>query len=187
MSGNLILISGLLFALIIYNSFAAFITSVLSIKDVKIKDLKDLAASDFSFGYTLDNADELYLRVCFTTHRVHNKCVGNFRKLMRIFFSFKTVNDTLLRELYFKGLRENDGVSDSIAGMHRATKGKYAFFVAARTARRALKTAVAHDMRCLFQELYLPMTKNYASIPMTRKSSLKKIVNFRYFTNTIII
>lgn len=62
-SGNLLLINGLLFALVIYNSFAAFITSVLSFKNVKIKDLEDLADSDFAFGYTLGNADELFLRV----------------------------------------------------------------------------------------------------------------------------
>ncbi|KAK6626534.1 hypothetical protein RUM44_009007 [Polyplax serrata] len=152
MSGNLLLINGLLFALVIYNSFAAFITSVLSVQNISIKDLKDLADSDLAFGYTLGNADELFLR---------------------------TVNNTLLRELYFKGLRENDGVSDPVAGVHRAAKGKYAFFVAARTARRALRTVVAHDKRCEFQELCLKMTKNHASIPMRRQSSLKKIVNLK--------
>lgn len=63
MSGNLLLINGLLFALVIYNSFAAFITSVLSVQNISIKDLKDLADSDLAFGYTLGNADELFLRV----------------------------------------------------------------------------------------------------------------------------
>ena len=63
MSGNLLLINGLLFALIIYNSFAAFITSVLSVNSDEIKDLKDLINSDYAFGYTLGNSDELFLRV----------------------------------------------------------------------------------------------------------------------------
>lgn len=63
MSGNVLLIFSLLFALVIYNSYQAFITSVLSVKYAKIKSLGDLADSDFAFGYTLGGNDDFYLRV----------------------------------------------------------------------------------------------------------------------------
>ncbi|KAL0274792.1 UNVERIFIED_CONTAM: hypothetical protein PYX00_002832 [Menopon gallinae] len=151
-SGSLLLICGLLFALVIYNAYAAFITSVLSVKIAKIKDLEDLINSDFAFGYTLGSPDELFLR---------------------------TVNDSLLRELYFMGLRKNDGVKDSVMGMHKAGKGGYAFFVAARFGRRALRRDVAYSQRCDIQELILPITRTVAAIPMSKKSSIKKLLNFR--------
>lgn len=192
-SGSLLLICGLLFALVIYNAYAAFITSVLSVKTARIKGLEDLIYSDFAFGYTLGNTDELFLRV--SSNLVSNVLEQRMKFVIELFsycialrewitfslFIPQTVNDSLLRELYFMGLRKNDGVKDPIMGMHRAGKGEYAFFVAARFGRRALRRDVAYSQRCDIQELILPITRTVAAIPMSRKSAIKKIMNFRYF------
>ena len=47
----------------IYNAYAAFITSVLSVRVASIRGLDDLLESDFQFGYTLRGQDEAFLRV----------------------------------------------------------------------------------------------------------------------------
>jgi len=74
-SGCLVLIFSLCFALVIYNSYAAFITSVLSVHVASIRGLGDLLQSDLQFGYTLRGQDEAFLRVrnlhmisCIGTH-----------------------------------------------------------------------------------------------------------------------
>jgi hypothetical protein len=48
---------------VIYNAYAAFITSVLSVHVGSIRGLGDLLQSDFQFGYTLRGQDEAFLRV----------------------------------------------------------------------------------------------------------------------------
>jgi len=74
-SGSLVLIFSLCFALVIYNAYAAYITSVLSVHVASIRGLGDLLQSDFQFGYTLRGQDEAFLRVgnlymilCIGTH-----------------------------------------------------------------------------------------------------------------------
>jgi len=74
-SGCLVLIFSLCFALVIYNAYAAFITSVLSVHVASIRGLGDLLQSDLHFGYTLRGQDEAFLRVgnlhmisCIGTH-----------------------------------------------------------------------------------------------------------------------
>lgn len=62
-SGSLVLIFSLCFALVIYNAYAAFITSVLSVRVASIRGLGDLLESDFQFGYPLGGQDEAFLRV----------------------------------------------------------------------------------------------------------------------------
>jgi len=62
-SGCLVLIFSLCFALVIYNAYAAFITSVLSVHVASIRGLGDLLQSDLHFGYTLRGQDEAFLRV----------------------------------------------------------------------------------------------------------------------------
>jgi hypothetical protein len=62
-SGSLVLIFSLCFALVIYNAYAAFITSVLSVRVASIRGLGDLLESDFHFGYRLGGQDEAFLRV----------------------------------------------------------------------------------------------------------------------------
>lgn len=63
--------------------------------------------------------------------------------------------------------------------MQLATKGDYAFFVSARTARKALRSVISHNRRCKVQELQLPQTKTEAALPMSRKSPYKKILNYK--------
>lgn len=58
------LIFSLCFALVIYNAYAAFITSVLSVRVASIRGLGDLLESDFHFGYTRKGQDEAFLLVC---------------------------------------------------------------------------------------------------------------------------
>lgn len=62
-SGNMTLISSLMFALIIYNSYAAFITSILSVKTSDINTLEDLFAYGYGVGYIQNSQDEIYLQV----------------------------------------------------------------------------------------------------------------------------
>lgn len=81
-SGCLVLIFSLCFALVIYNAYAAFITSVLSVHVASIRGLGDLLQSDLQFGYTLRGQDEAFLRVgnlhmisCIGTHYPHGYLV----------------------------------------------------------------------------------------------------------------
>jgi len=52
-----------MFGLITYNSFAAFVTSVLSVLDNPIRDIDDLILSEMKFGYAVESPEEIYLRV----------------------------------------------------------------------------------------------------------------------------
>ncbi|XP_068082281.1 glutamate receptor ionotropic, kainate glr-3 [Anabrus simplex] len=149
-SGSLVLIFSLCFALIIYNAYAAFITSVLSVRVASIKGLDDLLKSDFDFGYTLAGQDEFFLR---------------------------TVNDTALRSLYFRGLVRNHGVEDANAGLTQVTDGGYAFFVSSRLARRGLNSFIAHDKRCGIQELTVESTRSVIALPMNSLSPYRKLIN----------
>jgi hypothetical protein len=74
----MVLIFSLCFALVIYNAYAAFITSVLSVRVASIRGLGDLLESDFHFGYPLGGQDEAFLRVgnlgvfILWAHSAHN-------------------------------------------------------------------------------------------------------------------
>lgn len=60
---QIIIIVYLAFTLVIYNSYSAFITSVLSIKLTNIRTVDDLLNSDYEIGYVKNSQDEIYLRV----------------------------------------------------------------------------------------------------------------------------
>lgn len=62
-SGNMIIVISLLFALVIYNSYSATITSMLSVKLTKIRTIADLLNSDYDIGYAKNSVDETFLRV----------------------------------------------------------------------------------------------------------------------------
>lgn len=57
------IILGLIFALVIFNAYSAFITSILSVELSNIKNLDDLLASDYRLGYIKNSQDDLYLQV----------------------------------------------------------------------------------------------------------------------------
>lgn len=63
-SASILLIVCLLFALVIYNSYAAFITSVLSVRVASVGSVADvLQSSSFKIGYIKNSADQMYLMV----------------------------------------------------------------------------------------------------------------------------
>lgn len=62
-SGNIILIISLAFALVIFNSYSAFITSILSVEIASIRSVEDLLESNYNIGYVKNSQDEIYLRV----------------------------------------------------------------------------------------------------------------------------
>lgn len=65
-SGNFVVILSLILALIIFNAYSAFITSILSVELTNINNLDDLLASDYRLGYIKNSQDDLYLQVIFT-------------------------------------------------------------------------------------------------------------------------
>ncbi|XP_049948264.1 glutamate receptor ionotropic, delta-1-like [Schistocerca serialis cubense] len=149
-SGSLVLMFGLVFALVMYNAYAAFITSVLSVRVASIRGLDDLLQSDFQFGYTLAGQGEMFLR---------------------------TANDSHLRRLYLRGLVGNTGVHDASEGLRRAVRGGYAFFVSSRLARRALAFTVELQRRCDVRELPVEATRSSVALPMSRTSPFRRLLN----------
>lgn len=59
-----IVIVALFLTVLIYNSYSAFITSILSVEVYSIRSITDLLESDYKIGYAKDSQDEDYLRVC---------------------------------------------------------------------------------------------------------------------------
>lgn len=64
-SGNFVVMLSLIFALIIFNAYSAFITSIFSVELSNINNLDDLLASDYSLGYIKNSQDDLYLQVVY--------------------------------------------------------------------------------------------------------------------------
>lgn len=62
-SGKFVLITSLVFAMIIYNSYAAYITSVLSINAPSIRNLDDIFDHNFDIGFLRNSQDEIFLMV----------------------------------------------------------------------------------------------------------------------------
>ncbi|XP_021924186.1 glutamate receptor ionotropic, NMDA 2B-like [Zootermopsis nevadensis] len=150
-SGCLVLIFSLCFALVIYNAYAAFITSVLSVRVGSIRGLGDLLESDFHFGYTRKGQDEAFL--------------------------LGLVNDSALRQLYLRGFVKNHGVDEASSGLLKASHGGYAFFVSARLGRKALNSFIAQDKRCAIQELTVEATKSAIALPMGIASPYRRLIN----------
>lgn len=78
-SGNFVVILSLILALIIFNAYSAFITSILSVELTNINNLDDLLASDYRLGYIKNSQDDLYLQVIFTIRFIFvYKIIVNF-------------------------------------------------------------------------------------------------------------
>lgn len=60
-SGKTVLLFSLMFALVMYNAYAGFITSILSVQASGIKSLSDLLLHNFKLGYSV--TDDEYIRV----------------------------------------------------------------------------------------------------------------------------
>lgn len=60
-SGKAVLLFSLIFALVIYNAYAGFITSILSVQASGIKSITDILSHNFKLGYSI--SDDEYIRV----------------------------------------------------------------------------------------------------------------------------
>lgn len=98
---QIIIIVYLAFTLVIYNSYSAFITSVLSIKLTNIRTVGDLLNSDYEIGYVRNSQDEIYLRVSISV-MVHQRTILDC--------NFSTLKYFGISNLFWK---ENENVNDS--------------------------------------------------------------------------
>lgn len=60
-SGKTLMLFSLMFALVMYNAYAGFITSILSVQASGIRSITDLLFNNFRLGYSV--ADDEYIRV----------------------------------------------------------------------------------------------------------------------------
>ncbi|GLV31136.1 grik [Carabus blaptoides fortunei] len=150
-SGNMILISSLMFALIIYNSYAAFITSILSVTTSDITTLEDLFANDYRVGYIQNSHDEIYLQ-----------------SLLQ-----KQTND--LHIIYLRGY--NSRVHNIETGLLKAATSRYALFISTSAARHAIQVLNPYTCRCQIQEFVLRSTEEDVAFPLSKSSPYHKIIN----------
>ncbi|XP_076288133.1 glutamate receptor ionotropic, delta-2 isoform X2 [Lasioglossum baleicum] len=146
-SGKTVLLFSLMFALVMYNAYAGFITSILSVQASGIKSISDLLSHNFKLGYSI--TDDEYIR---------------------------NVNDSSLRELYIRAFNNRESRLDTTSGLTKAVQGQYGFFVSATLARRALRTTLIQE-RCTLKELPLPQTFTMVALPMAHSCPYKKIIN----------
>ncbi|XP_029160937.1 glutamate receptor ionotropic, delta-2-like [Nylanderia fulva] len=146
-SGKTLLLFSLIFSLVMYNAYAGFITSILSVQVTGIKSITDLLLNNFKLGYSA--ADDAYIR---------------------------NANDSNLRQLYIKAFNSRESRLETRTGLMKAVKGRYGFFVSATLARRALRTTFIQE-RCLLKELLLPKTLTVVALPMAKSCPYRKIIN----------
>ncbi|XP_024875132.1 glutamate receptor ionotropic, delta-2-like [Temnothorax curvispinosus] len=146
-SGKTLLLFSLIFSLVMYNAYAGFITSILSVQATGIKSITDLLFNNFKLGYSA--ADDTYIR---------------------------NANDSNLRQLYIKAFNNRESRLETRTGLMKAVKGRYGFFVSATLARRALKTTFIQE-RCVLKELLLPQTLTVVALPMAKSCPYRKIIN----------
>ncbi|XP_053980714.1 uncharacterized protein LOC128877434 isoform X2 [Hylaeus volcanicus] len=146
-SGKTVLLFSLMFALVMYNAYAGFITSILSVQASGIKSIADLLSHNFKLGYSI--TDDEYIR---------------------------NVNDSNLRELYIRAFNNRESRLDTTSGLTKAVQGQYGFFVSATLARRVLRTTLIQE-RCTLKELSLPQTFTMVALPMANSCPYKKIIN----------
>ncbi|XP_076765932.1 glutamate receptor ionotropic, delta-2 [Xylocopa sonorina] len=146
-SGKTVLLFSLMFALVMYNAYAGFITSILSVQASGIKSITDILSHNFKLGYSI--TDDEYIR---------------------------NVNDSNLRELYIRAFNNRESRLDTTSGLTKAVKGHYGFFISATLARRALRSTLIQE-RCTLKELPLPQTFTMVALPMANSCPYKKIIN----------
>ncbi|XP_011151492.2 uncharacterized protein LOC105190428 [Harpegnathos saltator] len=146
-SGKTLMLFNLMFTLVMYNAYAGFITSILSVQASGIKSITDLLFNNFRLGYSV--ADDEYIR---------------------------NVNDSHLRQLYIKAFNSRESRLETTTGLMKAVHSRYGFFVSATLARRALETTLIQE-RCTLKELSLPQTFTLVALPMANSCPYKKIIN----------
>nr|XP_034827049.1 glutamate receptor U1-like [Maniola hyperantus] len=101
-AASIVLIVCLFFALVTYNAYAAFITSVLSVRVASVGSLSDVLQSNMKIGYVRNGADQMYLM---------------------------STKDVQLNAFYIRGYSEAENlVSSAEEGLVRAASQDYAFF-----------------------------------------------------------
>ncbi|CAG9113423.1 unnamed protein product [Plutella xylostella] len=105
-----LLVVCLLFAVVTYNSYAAFITSVLSVRVASVDTAAAvLYSTNFKIGYIRNGADQMYLM---------------------------STKDAVLNTFYIRGYSDAENlVSSAEEGLARAAAQDYAFFAGQRAAR----------------------------------------------------
>ncbi|VEN33651.1 unnamed protein product [Callosobruchus maculatus] len=145
---QIIVLISLLFTLLIYNSYSAFITSVLSITLDDIRTVQDLLESNYDIGYEKNSQDEVYLR---------------------------TTNNSQLNQIYLRGYLAN--ITNITEGLLRATKGNYGFFAAGEDARRALRNISLHRCLYDIQEIPIKYTMHSVAFGVAKHSPYKQLIN----------
>nr|CAI5866441.1 unnamed protein product [Callosobruchus analis] len=147
-SDQIIVLISLLFTLLIYNSYSAFITSVLSITSADIRTVQDLLESNYEIGYEKNSQDEVYLR---------------------------TTNHSQLKQIYLRGYFAN--ITNITEGLLRAIKGGYGFFAAGEDARRALLNISLHRCLYDVQEIPIKYTMHSVAFGIDEHSPYKQLIN----------
>ncbi|XP_064072067.1 probable glutamate receptor [Vanessa tameamea] len=140
-AASVVLIVSLLFALVIYNAYAAFITSVLSVRVATVASLADvLQSSNIKIGYVRNGADQMYLM---------------------------STKDVQLNAFYIRGYSEAENlVSSTEEGLVRAAIQDYAFFSGQRAARATIRSLSQARGRCALRELPVLSTRAQVAFPL---------------------
>ncbi|XP_045534579.1 uncharacterized protein LOC106714049 [Papilio machaon] len=144
-AASILLIVCLLFASVTYNSYAAFITSVLSVRVASVDTVSAvLQSTNLKIGYIRNGPDQMYLM---------------------------STKDVQLNAFYIRGYSEAENlVSSAEEGLFRAAKQDYAFFSEQRTARTTLRSLSQARGRCSLRELAVPSTRAQLAFPLSKRS-----------------
>ncbi|KAG7306388.1 hypothetical protein JYU34_009018 [Plutella xylostella] len=144
-AASALLVVCLLFAVVTYNSYAAFITSVLSVRVASVDTAAAvLYSTNFKIGYIRNGADQMYLM---------------------------STKDAVLNTFYIRGYSDAENlVSSAEEGLARAASQDYAFFAGQRAARSTLRSLSQARGRCALRELPVPSTRAHLAFPLPRHS-----------------
>ncbi|KAJ2942655.1 hypothetical protein O0L34_g2124 [Tuta absoluta] len=148
-AASVLLIVCLLFAVVTYNAYAAFITSVLSVRVASLDTVAALLNSpDFKIGYIRNGADQMYLM---------------------------STKDAQLNAFYIRGYSDAENlVSSAEEGLARAARQNYAFFAGQRVARTTLRSLSQARGRCAVRELPVHSTRAHLAFPLPHRSPYTK-------------
>ncbi|KAM3964291.1 glutamate receptor U1 [Aphomia sociella] len=144
-ASSILLIVFLLFAVVTYNAYAAFITSVLSVRVASVDTVAAVLHSpNFKIGYIRNGADQMYLM---------------------------STKDAQLNAFYIRGYSDAENlVSSAEEGLARTAKQDYAFFGGQRAARSTLRSLSQARGRCAVRELPVHSTRAQLAFPLPRRS-----------------
>ncbi|CAG9865505.1 unnamed protein product [Phyllotreta striolata] len=146
---KIIVLITLFLTVLTYNSYSAFITSILSVELYKIQSVTDLLESDYKIGYVKNGEDEDYLR---------------------------SVNISELKQIYLRGYLQHDLINIS-EGLMKVTSDHFAFFASGQSARTHLLNVTKGRCKFEIQEIKIPYTNEYMAILMSKNSPYKKLIN----------